>query len=252
MLALLQDRAALFGLTSARSLSLVRVERQRSGDYLVELRQTVNGVPVTRDGLLVIIDASGFVRSITGAVLPERAWPPTIPLVGRAQARLAAGGTERATESLQVYDPETGTTEGDEGLLAWLVEGGERSESAYVDAISGRVIARFSAASGATHREVLDAEDAPPFRVEPRFSARWSTTTSAIRRRPATCARASTSCSGGSVSPTRLRRRHPGLRTPSIFGARWVNSTTTGCHASGETAGMTTAAATRRCFRPAR
>ncbi|MBK6534223.1 MAG: M4 family metallopeptidase [Deltaproteobacteria bacterium] len=200
MLALLQDRAALFGLTSARSLSLVRVERQRSGDYLVELRQTVNGVPVTRDGLLVIIDASGFVRSITGAVLPERAWPPTIPLVGRAQARLAAGGTERATESLQVYDPETGTTEGDEGLLAWLVEGGERSESAYVDAISGRVIARFSAASGATHREVLDAEDAPPLSGTTLFGTvvhdnECHTATSGDVR---AC---STSCSGGVCQP---------------------------------------------------
>jgi hypothetical protein len=200
VLALLQDRAALFGLTSARSLSLVRVERQRSGDYLVELRQTVNGVPVTRDGLLVIIDASGFVRSITGAVLPERAWPPTIPLVGRAQARLAAGGTERATESLQVYDPETGTTEGDEGLLAWLVEGGERSESAYVDAISGRVIARFSAASGATHREVLDAEDAPPLSGTTLFGTvvhdnECHTATSGDVR---AC---STSCSGGVCQP---------------------------------------------------
>lgn len=161
-IALLRERSALFGLTDLSSVSIVRTERSSSGGHLVVFRQSVRGVPVSHDTLEVRIDRDGFVRSITGGLLPERAWPSTEPLIGNEHARSAAGAARGSQATLEIYDPENGTSAGSEGVLAWRVDDSSGTDSTFVDARSGRVLTRYARNSGIAHREVLDAENVTP------------------------------------------------------------------------------------------
>ncbi|MGC3981843.1 MAG: M4 family metallopeptidase [Steroidobacteraceae bacterium] len=159
----LDTYATFFGITSPdQQLEQTRSTSLGANGDVVRMHQVVNGVPVIAGDMVMSLDGSGQMQSLSGRVNP-RLSIATTPRIGATEARRTAAlltakqhavpvtALDTSTPELSIYDASLfGQTDGAPPVLVWRVEVTPLSvllpirEFVLIDAITGGRVLNFS------------------------------------------------------------------------------------------------------------